>query len=198
MKINDKKKLLKYISLYRSFIFKFVKFETDSKDIEVIKLIELLNIKNKYKRIYKTINDTCDYIDSYYKNKNICSFKNNCCICHRKQHLEYKNGCCRKCFHQSSKGCTTKNIACKMFYCSHIKESNIKVLTYKDLVLLNVLNPIQLLILKSDYFRTIEEVSKDLCLGYCIATIRMEYAAIKRNIYYRREDNVIRYNKKSE
>lgn len=196
MKINNKKKLFKYMFLYRSFIFKFTKFETDSKDIELIKLIELLNIKNKYKRIYRIINDTCDYIDKYYNNKNICTFKNNTCICHRKQNLEYKNGCCRHCFHQSNKGCTTKNIACKMFYCSYRKDKNINVLTYKDLILLKILSPIELLILKSDYFRTIEEVSKDIYLGFFIAVIRIEYHDIKRRIYFRRDNNATRYNKR--
>ena len=185
MKINNKKKLLKYMFLYRSFIFKYTKFETDSKDIELIKLIELLNIKNKYNRIYKTINDTCDYIDKYYQNKNTCNFKNNKCICHRKQKLEYTNGCCRNCFNQSNKGCTTKNIACKLFYCSYVKDNN-KVLTYKDLILLKVLTPIQRLILKSDYFRTIEEVSKDIYLGFLIAIIRIEYSEIKRKKHFSR------------
>ena len=183
MKINSKDKLLKYIFLYRSFIFRFTKFETDSKDIELIKLIELLNIKNKYKRIYKTINDTCDYIDNYYKNKNTCNFKNNKCICHRKQNLEYKNGCCRNCFHQSDKGCTTKNIACKMFNCSYVK-NNTNVLNYKDLILLKVLTPIQLSILKNDYFRTIEEVTKDLYYGFIISIIRIECSNIKREIHF--------------
>lgn len=196
MKINNKNKLLKYMFIYRSFIFRFTRFETDSKDIELIKLIELLNIKNKYKRIYKTINDTCDYIDNYYKNINTCSFKNNQCICHRKQNLEYTNGCCRNCFYQSSKGCTTKNIACKMFYCSYIKDNN-NVLDYKDLILLKVLNPMQLLILKSDYFRTIEEVSKDIYLGFFIGFIRIEYNNIKRQIHYRRKYNANRNYKKS-
>ena len=184
MKINNKNKLLKYMFLYRSFIFKFIKFEIDSKDKELLKLIELLNIKNKYKRIYKTINDTCDYIDNYYKGKDICNFKNNKCLCHRKQKLNYLNGCCRKCMYQSNKGCTTKNIACKMFTCSYVKE-NIKVLTYKDLTLLKVLTPFQISILKIDYFRVIDDVSMDLYLGWIISIFRIGYSNIKRKIKYK-------------
>ena len=197
MKINSKNKLLKHMFLYRSFIFKFTKFETDSKDIELIKLIELLNIKNRYQRIYKTINDTCDYIDNYYKDTNTCNFKNNQCICHRKQNLKYINGCCRKCFYQSNKGCTTKNFACKMFNCSYVKE-NVRVLNYNDIVLIKILNPIQLLILKNDYFRTIEEVSKDIYLGLIIAAIRVAYSNIKREIHFRRGNNANRNYQKSK
>ena len=199
MKINNKKKLLRYMFLYRSFIFKFTKFETDSKDIEIIKLIELLNIKNKYKRIYQTINEMCDYIDNYYKGKssNPCKFKNDTCICHREQNLNYKNGCCRRCIHQTNKGCPTKNFACKMFNCSYVKE-NVRVLNYNDIVLIKVLNPIQLLILKNDYFRTIEEVSKDIYLGLTIAAIRVAYSNIKREIHFRRGNNANRNHKKSK
>lgn len=185
MKINDKTKLLKYMFLYRSFIFKFTKFETDSKDPELKKIIELLNIKNKYKRIYTTVNEICDYIDNYYKGKNLCKFKNNKCLCHRKKNLNYINGCCRKCFYQSNKGCTTKNVACKMFNCFYIR--NNKTLSYKDIYLLKVLTPIQISILKDDYFRSIKDVSKDLYLGWFISLFRIEFSNIKRQIHFRRK-----------
>lgn len=184
MKINDKKKLLKYMFLYRSFIFKFTKFETDSKDPELKKLIELLNIKNRYKRIYTTVNEVCDYIDNYYKGKDLCKFKNNRCLCHRKKNLDYINGCCRKCFYQSNRGCTTKNFACKMFNCFYVKSTN-KTLTYKDINLLKILTPFQVSILKDDYFRSVEDVSKDIYLGWFLSLFRIEVSNIKRKIKYR-------------
>lgn len=183
MKVNNKNKLLKYMFLYRSFLFKFIKFETDQKDLELKKIIELLNIKNRYKRIYKIIDEVCNYIDNYYEGKNICQFKNNKCLCHRSKKLDYINGCCRKCFYQSNNGCTTKNVACKMFNCFYVKD-NIKVLTYKDINIIKVLTPFQRFILKNDYFSTIEDVSKDVYLGF-LSIFRVEYRNIKRSIYYK-------------
>lgn len=176
MQINDKKKLLKKIFLYRSFIFRFVTFSTNQNDEEIEIIIKALNIKNRYNRIYYVIDRLCDQIDDYYKDKKTCCFKNNKCICHRKLKLEYKNGCCRKCGYQSNNGCTTKNFACKMFMCSYAKE-NINVLEYSDLVLLKVLTPLQRLILKSDYFSSIEDVSKDLSLSiiYCVPRMTINF-----------------------
>ena len=186
MKINDKNKLFKYMFLYRSFLFKFTKFETNSKDIELLKILELLNIKSRYKRIYTTINEICDYIDNYYNGENICNFKNNKCICHRTKKLDYINGCCRKCFYISNNGCTTKNFACKMFNCKYVKDKY-KVLEYKDINLLKVLTPFQRLTLKSDYFRTVEDVSMDLYVGPFISLFRIIYSNIKREIHFRRK-----------
>lgn len=197
MKINNKKHLLKYIFLYRSFIFKHIKFETDSKDPELKKLIELLNIKNKYKRIYKTINDMCDYIDNYYngKSSNPCKFKNNICICHRKQNLNYENGCCRRCIHQTNKGCPTKNFSCKMFNCSYVK-NEMKELTYDDITLLKILSIRQQSLIKYDYYSTIEEVTKDLCYPSVISLIRIDYRTIKRRIQLKRREYASRNNKR--
>ncbi len=193
MKINNKKRLLKYMFLFRSNIFKFTKFETDSKDPELKKLIELLNIKNKYKRIYKTINDMCDYIDNYYNgcSSNPCKFKNDICICHRNNNLNYKNGCCRRCIYQTNKGCPTKNFACKMFNCSYIKR-HIKELDYNDIVLLKLLSIRQQSILKYDYYSTIEEVTKDLYYPSIISLIRIDYRTIKRRILLKRRQHVSR------
>ena len=171
MVIRSKKQLYRYLFLYRSFLFHFVSFKTSLKDSTSKLIINALNIKNRYQRIYYVIDHLCDQIDDYYKDCNTCQFSNGKCICHRTQHLDYQNGCCRKCQYQSSHGCTTKNFACKMFYCSFVKD-HVKVLKYSDLKLLYVLNPLQRFILKSDYFRTVDEVTKDLYYGPFIAAFR--------------------------
>ena len=139
-------------------------FKTTSKDKDVKLIIEALNIKSRYKRIYFVIDNLCDEIDKYYSNCNLCEFKNNICKCHRDKKLNYQNGCCRKCLYQSSKGCTTKNFACKMFNCSYVTKNH-KVLEYDDLSLLKVLTPFQRLDLKCDYFSSINEVALDLFWG---------------------------------
>lgn len=164
MIIDNKEKLLKRIWLYRSIFFKFVEFKTNTTDKELKTIVEALNIKSRYKRIYFVIDNLCNQIDEYYKGCDLCKFKNNQCICHRKQNLDYINGCCRKCIYQSNKGCTTKNFACKMFNCSYV-EKKYKVLTHKDLLLLKVLTPLQRLVLKSDFFSSIDEVALDLFFG---------------------------------
>lgn len=164
MVVNDKEKLIKHIWLYRSFLYRFTMFKTTFKDKEMKLIIEALNIKNRYKRIYFIINTLCDQIDEYYKDCNLCEFKNNRCLCHREKGLKYVNGCCRKCPYQSTNGCTTKNFACKMFNCSYVRKKH-SILTNKDLVLLKVLTPLQRLDLASDYFSSIEEVALDLFWG---------------------------------
>ena len=178
MKLNNKKKIINNLWLYKSFLFRFVKFETDIKDNEIKKIIEALNIKSRYKRIYFVIDNLCDQIDDYYKNKNLCKFKNNKCICHRNNNKDYINGCCRKCKYQSSNGCTTKNFACKMFYCS-CASKNHKILEYKDLPLLKVLTPLQRMDLKSDYFSSIDEVALDLFWGPLYSIPRVSIQTIK-------------------
>ena len=164
MVVNDKEKLIKKLWLYRSFLYRFTMFKTESKDKDVRLIVDALNIKRRYKRIYFIIDKACDQIDEYYKGKNLCKFKNNKCICHRKNNKDYINGCCRKCRYQSNKGCTTKNFACKMFNCSHVRKKH-KVLERKDLPLLKALTPLQRLDLECDYFSSIEEVALDLFLG---------------------------------
>ena len=178
MIINNKKHLYKYLFFYRSFFCIFIKFETTLKDKESKLIIDALNIKNRYNRIYFIIDNLCDNIDEYYKGINICKFKNSKCICHRKQKLNYKNGCCRLCKYQTSSGCSTKNFACKMFNCSYVK-NNYEVIKYKDLKLYKVLTPIQRYVLKNDYFSNIEQVTKDLYYGPLYSIIRIPYTFIK-------------------
>ena len=178
MIINDKNKLIKWLWLYRTFIFKFTKFKTDSNDKELIGIVNCLNIKNRYKRIYFIIDNACDYIDNFYKDINTCKFKNSKCICHRDKNLNYINGCCRKCLYQSNSGCTTKNVACKLFLCSYAKK-NINTIKYDDINILLLLNPFLRYLLKNDYFSKIEEVTLDLYLGFFIGSFRILFRFIK-------------------
>ena len=181
MKVNNKEKFIKYIFIYRSILFKFTKFETDINDKDLKIIIDGLNIKNRYKRIYYVIDKTCDYIDEYYKDKNLCNFKNCTCECYRKKKLNYINGCCRKCRFQSNKGCTTKNVACKLFYCTYAKK-DIDILKYKDINIIKLLNPIQRYMLETDYFETIEDVTIELYFGLIIAPI----IKIIKHIFFRK------------
>ena len=173
----------KFIPFYKSLLFRFTTFKTNSKDPQDIIIVNALNIKNRKKRITYLYDSTCKYIDDYYKNKNICGFKN--CKCYK----NLKDGCCRKCIYKSDKGCTTKNLACKLFNCSEVY-SRRKVITYNDLKTLKILTIRQRLIIKSDYFSTREDVLKDL-YSYSIfySTIRIVFRLTKNLIILHFKEN---------
>lgn len=163
MKIYDKDKFYKKLFIYR--YLKFLNFESDIDDLELQSIIKGLNIKSRYKRILYVIDEGCNYIDNYYKDCNLCHFKNNKCICHRKNKKDYINGCCRKCKYQSNSGCTIKNFACKLFNCSYVDFNGKKKLTVKDIKVLRLLNFYQRFIISSDYFVSQKDVARDLYVG---------------------------------
>lgn len=173
------------IPFYKSLLFRLCKFETNSNDIQDLIIVNALNIKNRKKRTTYIYDSACEYIDNYYKNENICGFKN--CQCYIKQvkNNDLKYGCCRKCMYVSDKGCTTKNLACKLFNCSAVYCRR-KTITYKDLKILKVLSLRQRLVVKSDYFCLREDVLKDL-YSYSItyATLRLAIRIIKNFILLR-------------
>ncbi len=180
MIVKDKDKFIKYLFIYKWFVF--TKFSTDIDDIELSYIINALNIKSRYKRIKYIINTGCDYIDNYYKSCKLCSFKNNKCICHRKTNKSYVNGCCRRCIYQSNKGCTTKNVACKLFNCSYVDYNKITKLSFNDVLLFRLLNPFQRIILQSDYFAKVEEVTLDLYGGVIFLLCRLFYRFIIKRV----------------
>ena len=170
MKVTNKEKFIKKLYIYKHL--RFIKYETDIKDKELNRIISALNIRNNIKRLRYIIEETCDYIDNYYSNSNPCKFKNNKCICHRNLKKDYTNGCCRKCKYQSNKGCTTKNIACKLFYCSHA-DLKTKKLTSKDIKILKLLNPVERYIVSNDYFCNINKVIFELYFWPTLTLILM-------------------------
>ena len=170
MKIKNKEKFYKYLFLYKHL--KFIHFESDIDDKELQTIIKGLNIKWRYKRLLYIVEEGCNYIDEYYKECNLCHFKNNQCICHRKKKKDYINGCCRKCKYQSTNGCTTKNVACKLFLCSYADLKNKKKLEMKDIKLFKLLNFYQRYVISTDYFAKPKEVALNLYVGpICLLVI---------------------------
>lgn len=169
----------KKIPLYKSLIYKNITFKTDNKELK--QLADILNIKNRKQRITKIYDETCKQIDSFYKNKNICGFKKDKCYVQQKLKDNKINGCCRFCLNQSSKGCTTSNLSCKLFTCSEI-EKRCKVIKIEDLKLLKLLNKRQNLIIKSNYFTKRETFINDLYISsFVLWEIRQLFRII--NIY---------------
>lgn len=163
---NDKdlNKFYKKLFLYRGFLFSPFKFETDYDDI--IPVINALNIKNKYERIDYIYKYSLDYLDSYYKklNPNICSFCNNKCIVERINNYNHTNGCCRACIYQSTSGCKTRNLTCKLFYCTRVREKY-KTYNYDNFYIIKCLDLRRQFILKEDYFTNEDDAILDLKIG---------------------------------
>ena len=166
----------KFVFLYRSFLFRIVKFKTNEKELKNI--VQALNIKKRKQRIEYVYDEAIKYINEYYSD-DLCQFENDQCIAQRKYKSNKINGCCRICIYQNNKGCKVNNLSCKLFYCTTALK-NIKQLSIKDIDILKCLNKRQRFILKSDFFSKREDVIKDLYYGILIATIRISYRIIKQ------------------
>ena len=183
MLIKISKKDLKKTFLYKSIFFKFINFTTDDEELKPI--VQGLNIKNRHKRITYVYDKSCEIIDTT-NCPNACSFKGNKCLVQQLLDNGKCNGCCRICHYQSSKGCTTKNLTCKLFNCSEVRKKY-KLVTYDDLTILKLLSYRQRVILRHDYFSSREEVLYDL---YSYSLIYSITCKVIRHIYY-----LIRYHK---
>lgn len=183
LKINNQKDLNKFYNrlfLYRSFLYNFVTFKLEKDKYDINDLILALNIKNRRKRLEFIYDTACQEIDDYFANKNVCDFKNNQCRLQRKLKSDKINGCCRKCRFECGGPCPTKNLACKLFYCSEVK-SRYKIIKIEDLKVIKVLFWRQKILIKSDYFSSREEVIRDLYLNsYIIGVIRIGYRFVKK------------------
>lgn len=119
--------------------FKTWKYLEKKKDSEIDKKLEVvkkvLDITDKEKRYSYLYDLICDYLDNEFKSKNICDF--NCGICKRRKNMIdrnikkqlYENGCCysyksgKVCkYLVPGKGCSIKNIACKIFTCFYLRK----------------------------------------------------------------------------
>lgn len=177
---EDYTKFIKRIILYKSILYINTEFQVERNQIndKLQQMINGLNIKNRYKRITYVYDTACSIIDSNTKGLNVCGFKNNKCYIQQKQNNGKCNGCCRLCKYQNSNGCSTKNLACKLFNCSEVKK-RYKTVEYKDLDILKLLSLKNRLIVKSDYFATREDVLKDL---YAFTLTYSILRVISRNI----------------
>ena len=169
---------------YKTFIYKNTEFIYNGENQEIKDIIEVLNKKTRLQRIAYIYDTSCAQFDSKFDGENICEFKCNQCIVQRKHNLKEKNGCCRVCRLQTSTGCPSKNLTCKLFFCDEVK-NKYEVITFKDLKLLNLLTRRQRVILKFDMFSTREEVLTDLYIGFItLAAFRELYMLIKTSLFW--------------
>ena len=101
-----KLKSTKLLFLYRSFLFRFVKFKTNNNNLKNI--VHALNIKKRKTRIEYVYDEAIKYINKYYSD-DLCRFKNNQCIAQRKGNKKGSFGCCRNCPLVTDKGCPSSN-----------------------------------------------------------------------------------------
>ena len=181
---NDYNKFLKRINIYKSILYYNTLFEVknniNERNIDYI--TNALNMKNRKKRIEYVYDQSCKLIDRKNKGINICDFENGKCWVQRKIKNGKCNGCCRKCIYQTSNGCSTKNLSCKLFNCTEVR-SRYNVIRYNDLILLKLLSKKNQIIIKSDYFSKREDVLKDLySYSFIYSTFRIVYRLIRNYI----------------
>ncbi|MBR3161497.1 MAG: hypothetical protein IKF19_02045 [Bacilli bacterium] len=177
---SDLKSFYRKLFIYKSFLYLGVKFVSDDERLKDI--VKALNIKNRIKRIDYVYDSACSYVDDYWNDKNICGFVNNKCHTQKGKNSKFENGCCRRCFYQSNKGCITSNLTCKLYFCEEVKK-RYTVPTYKDIKILKLLTFRQRIVLNHDYFSSREEILMDLYIGSVIIfLIRLLFRYAVKNI----------------
>ena len=142
--------------------------------MNIVTAINAALISNKEKRYSLIYDIVCDYLDNDFRDNNYCDFKDDVCVA--KRNCESKRSTMGCCYHFNKMGifgkinlcenlvdraCTIKCISCKLFTCDYIK----KKYRIKDIFLLDYFfNPIQKLIIKSNCFKTKEQIMKKLLL----------------------------------
>ena len=170
-------KFLKQLPLYRSALYLFTQFRIKSRvhAERVEEIARALNMKKRRERVSFVYDRACDYIDRYNEeNGIICAYVNG--MCEDPKHQRLPNGCCFICHMQTSTGCPTRNISCKLFYCDHMAEKHKdKILTVKDIDILRLFTPEQRLIVKENVFVTRKTHIRLLSMGsyplYCIYSV---------------------------
>ncbi len=106
--------------------------EIDQKMKQIDQILDKEEGEERYSYLYDLL---CDYLDSEFREKNICGFHNN--LCKKRCHMiekgikksTYDNGCCYSYLHgrdcknlNAPYGCKVKNLGCKTFTCSYLKK----------------------------------------------------------------------------
>lgn len=159
MKINLKNTRLLF--LYRSILFRKVKFKTDNNELRNI--VNALNIKNKKNRIMYVYDEAIKYINNYYKD-DLCKFIDGKCIAQRLSNSNHIDGCCYRCPIVTDKGCPSSNFACKLIYCK-TAIVNMKRLNFNKVKILKCLSINQRIVILTDFFSTREEILEDANKG---------------------------------
>jgi len=143
--------------------------------VDILKCIEILNERNKRKRLELIYDYSCEYLDNEFLKKNLCEFKNNMCGCNRikEKHLQISS-CCESLktrkicehFDKNKKMCNIKSISCKLFACPYLKKKNINYSINRIAFMKYFLNLRQKSICKVSFFQDKDEVVEKLLKFY--------------------------------
>lgn len=141
---------------------------------EIIKCLKAVLIKEKRKKIEYIYDQVCEELDEEFAKNNYCDFKDDVCIekrncservtmgcCHKFKHPITMNGELKECPYLVDRHCSTQCITCKLFTCDAIKVK----FKLKNIPLIECFfNPIQKLIVKTNFFTKREKIIDRLVL----------------------------------
>ena len=171
--LSDIYKFYNRLFIYKIFLknYKFnininINIDNNLKE-ELESVINILNIKEKYKRYNYIYDYLYDLLDNYYKDKNICEFDcDKTCIAKRLNKTKVKkNGCCGNCKYITDNGCSIKCLTCKMFFCKIVKDNNILLDLNKNKIYKYFLSFRRKNILQMCFYKEKDEILKYLCNG---------------------------------
>lgn len=142
------------------------KYASIENKIHMIHALNIKNIEKRYSYIYDVV---CDYLDKEFREKDICSFKDNKCISVRNNShcKESCNGCCYGtnrglCKNFKDGKCSIKSLSCKLFTCRYLKKQGVRY-RINDIDLLKYFfNIRQKYILDTSIFKDKDEIIKSL------------------------------------
>lgn len=141
---------------------------------EIATAIKTSLIVDKKEKIEYVYDKLCERIDEDLVVYKYCNFNNNKCIAQRDDQNKNNypvndcNGCCYnvekkvECDKLKNKECTTECISCRLFICKYLKDRGISYEVRDNLQIRTFLNIMQKPILVWNFFKTREEVIKEL------------------------------------
>ena len=141
--------------------------------------INAIFYNSRYERYNYIYNNVCNYLDSFFYGKNLCSFKNDYCRsdCRKENDKVQLNGCCYHgrvrwlgplfgnvpCEYLTNEHtCGAQCISCKLFTCDYLRKKGI-VFKINEILLLDVFfNPVQKFFIKYMVFTPKEKILKRL------------------------------------
>ena len=136
-----------YMTAFRANFKPYIVNCTYPKEYEAF--TRAIAIRSRRKRICYIYDNACDLIDEYNdKNGIICSFEKG--RCRLEDRLGAVNGCCCHCIYQSDKGCPSRNLTCKLFFCDRLKEKHPPV--FEDFKEFRLLTRRQQYMIRTNYY----------------------------------------------
>ena len=173
-KCNKKKLNIGLEYKEKKIIGELIGDSTKERKTDIIKCLKAVLIKEKREKIEYIYDQVCEELDEEFAKNNYCDFKDDVCIgkrncservtmgcCHKLKHPITMNGELKECPYLVDKHCSTQCITCKLFTCDAIKVK----FKLKDIPLIEFFfNPIQKLIVKTNFFTKREKIIDRLVL----------------------------------